>query len=111
MASTADGRLYSAAVTETISTGAPSRTGPGLSVFRATVTGGSTALDTQGTPHMVIVMAPDATSDNIDALVELVSSAGGEAYVTRGVRSEERRVGKGGRGRWRVESDREREKE
>ena len=34
---------------------------------------------------MVIVMAPDATADNIDALVELVTSAGGEAYVTRGV--------------------------
>lgn len=34
---------------------------------------------------MVIVMAPDATPDNIDDLVELVSSVGGEAYVTRGV--------------------------
>ncbi|QUX30790.1 3-deoxy-7-phosphoheptulonate synthase [Nocardiopsis akebiae] len=34
---------------------------------------------------MVIVMAPDATPENIDDLVELVSSAGGEAYVTRGV--------------------------
>ena len=34
---------------------------------------------------MVIVMAPDATTANIDALVELVSSSGGEAYVTRGV--------------------------
>ncbi|MDS1268718.1 3-deoxy-7-phosphoheptulonate synthase [Lipingzhangella sp. LS1_29] len=34
---------------------------------------------------MVIVMAPDATSDNIDSLVTLVSAAGGEAYVTRGV--------------------------
>ncbi|OOC54700.1 MULTISPECIES: 3-deoxy-7-phosphoheptulonate synthase [Nocardiopsis] len=34
---------------------------------------------------MVIVMAPDATSDNIGDLVELVASAGGEAYVTRGV--------------------------
>ena len=34
---------------------------------------------------MVIVMAPGATADNIDALVELVTAAGGEAYVTRGV--------------------------
>jgi len=34
---------------------------------------------------MVIVMAPDATSDNIDSLVDLVATAGGEAYVTRGV--------------------------
>lgn len=34
---------------------------------------------------MVIVMAPDATSDNIDSLVGLVAAAGGEAYVTRGV--------------------------
>ncbi|TQN32008.1 3-deoxy-D-arabinoheptulosonate-7-phosphate synthase [Haloactinospora alba] len=34
---------------------------------------------------MVIVMAPDATPENIDSLVELVASAGGEAYVTRGV--------------------------
>ncbi|MEE2055773.1 3-deoxy-7-phosphoheptulonate synthase, partial [Nocardiopsis umidischolae] len=34
---------------------------------------------------MVIVMAPDATPDNIDSLVELVTSSGGEAYVTRGV--------------------------
>ncbi|WP_017573841.1 3-deoxy-7-phosphoheptulonate synthase [Nocardiopsis halotolerans] len=34
---------------------------------------------------MVIVMAPDATSENIDDLVELIASAGGEAYVTRGV--------------------------
>ncbi|CAL9577199.1 Phospho-2-dehydro-3-deoxyheptonate aldolase [Nocardiopsis dassonvillei] len=34
---------------------------------------------------MVIVMAPDATSDDIDSIVELVASSGGEAYVTRGV--------------------------
>ncbi|WP_067969707.1 3-deoxy-7-phosphoheptulonate synthase [Nocardiopsis trehalosi] len=34
---------------------------------------------------MVIVMAPDATPDNIDGLVDLVTTAGGEAYVTRGV--------------------------
>ncbi|GAB3205625.1 3-deoxy-7-phosphoheptulonate synthase [Marinactinospora thermotolerans] len=34
---------------------------------------------------MVIVMAPEASSDNIDAVVELVAAAGGEAYVTRGV--------------------------
>ncbi|MDA2814491.1 3-deoxy-7-phosphoheptulonate synthase [Nocardiopsis sp. RSe5-2] len=34
---------------------------------------------------MVIVMAPDATSAHIDAVVDLVATAGGEAYVTRGV--------------------------
>ncbi|WP_046471010.1 3-deoxy-7-phosphoheptulonate synthase [Allosalinactinospora lopnorensis] len=34
---------------------------------------------------MVIVMAPDATPDSIDSLVDLVAAAGGEAYVTRGV--------------------------
>ncbi|GLU46062.1 3-deoxy-7-phosphoheptulonate synthase [Nocardiopsis ansamitocini] len=34
---------------------------------------------------MVIVMAPEATSDNIDSIVELVATAGGAAYVTRGV--------------------------
>src|SRR5690606_42083087 len=34
---------------------------------------------------MVIVMAPDASSDNIASIVDLVASAGGEAYVTRGV--------------------------
>ncbi|MEU0493791.1 3-deoxy-7-phosphoheptulonate synthase [Nocardiopsis changdeensis] len=34
---------------------------------------------------MVIVMAPGATSDDIDSIVELVASSGGEAYVTRGV--------------------------
>ncbi|GAA3734337.1 3-deoxy-7-phosphoheptulonate synthase [Spinactinospora alkalitolerans] len=34
---------------------------------------------------MVIVMAPEATSDNIDTIVDLVATAGGEAYVTRGV--------------------------
>ncbi|MDA8368481.1 MAG: 3-deoxy-7-phosphoheptulonate synthase [Nocardiopsaceae bacterium] len=34
---------------------------------------------------MVIVMAPEATPDNIDNLVDLVATAGGEAYVTRGV--------------------------
>lgn len=34
---------------------------------------------------MVIVMGPDSTPENIDNLVELVASAGGEAYVTRGV--------------------------
>src|SRR5690625_2601726 len=44
-----------------------------------------TATQRTGTAHMVIVMAPDATTANIDALVELVSSSGGEAYVTRGV--------------------------
>ncbi|MBB6172529.1 3-deoxy-7-phosphoheptulonate synthase [Nocardiopsis mwathae] len=34
---------------------------------------------------MVIVMAPDATPSHIEHLVDLVDSAGGEAYVTRGV--------------------------
>jgi 3-deoxy-7-phosphoheptulonate synthase len=34
---------------------------------------------------MVIVMAPEATSDNIDSVVELVTTAGGEAFVSRGV--------------------------
>ncbi|MFC3998721.1 3-deoxy-7-phosphoheptulonate synthase [Nocardiopsis sediminis] len=34
---------------------------------------------------MVIVMAPTATPDNIDTIVDLVATAGGEAYVTRGV--------------------------
>ncbi|WP_306367585.1 3-deoxy-7-phosphoheptulonate synthase [Nocardiopsis sp. CC223A] len=34
---------------------------------------------------MVIVMAPGATAGDIDSIVELVASSGGEAYVTRGV--------------------------
>ncbi|GAB3447170.1 3-deoxy-7-phosphoheptulonate synthase [Streptomonospora sediminis] len=34
---------------------------------------------------MVIVMGPGATPEHIDSLVDLVTSAGGEAYVTRGV--------------------------
>ncbi|ASU83351.1 3-deoxy-7-phosphoheptulonate synthase [Nocardiopsis gilva YIM 90087] len=34
---------------------------------------------------MVIVMAPDATPAHIEHLVDLVTAAGGEAYVTRGV--------------------------
>lgn len=34
---------------------------------------------------MVIVMAPEATRGDIDAIVELVRSAGGEAFVSRGV--------------------------
>ena len=34
---------------------------------------------------MVIVMAPEATKEDIDSVVELVRSAGGEAFVSRGV--------------------------
>ena len=34
---------------------------------------------------MVIVMAPEATQDDVDAIVELVGTAGGEAFVSRGV--------------------------
>ncbi|PSK96897.1 3-deoxy-D-arabinoheptulosonate-7-phosphate synthase [Murinocardiopsis flavida] len=34
---------------------------------------------------MVIVLGPEATPDNIVAIVDLVNDAGGEAYVTRGV--------------------------
>ncbi|GAA1985766.1 3-deoxy-7-phosphoheptulonate synthase [Nocardiopsis rhodophaea] len=34
---------------------------------------------------MVIVMAPDATPAHIEHLVDVVTAAGGEAYVTRGV--------------------------
>ncbi len=34
---------------------------------------------------MVIVMGPGATPEDVDNLVELVTSVGGEAYVTRGV--------------------------
>jgi len=34
---------------------------------------------------MVIVMAPEATQDDVDAIVELVGAAGGEAFVSRGV--------------------------
>ncbi len=34
---------------------------------------------------MVVVMAPEATQENIDAIVGLVQSAGGEAFVSRGV--------------------------
>jgi 3-deoxy-7-phosphoheptulonate synthase len=34
---------------------------------------------------MVVVMAPEATQENIDAIVSLVQSAGGEAFVSRGV--------------------------
>ena len=34
---------------------------------------------------MVIVMAPEATQGDIDALVDLVRTAGGEAFVSRGV--------------------------
>ncbi len=34
---------------------------------------------------MVVVMAPEATTQDIDAIVELVQAAGGEAFVSRGV--------------------------
>ena len=34
---------------------------------------------------MVVVMAPEATETDIDAIVELVIAAGGEAFVSRGV--------------------------
>ena len=34
---------------------------------------------------MVIVMAPEATQENIESVVDLVRSAGGEAFVSRGV--------------------------
>jgi len=34
---------------------------------------------------MVIVMAPEARQDDIDAIVDLVRAAGGEAFVSRGV--------------------------
>jgi len=35
--------------------------------------------------RMVVVMAPEATQEDIDAVVELVETAGGEAFVSRGV--------------------------
>ena len=34
---------------------------------------------------MVVVMAPEATEGDIEEIVELVSTAGGEAFVSRGV--------------------------
>jgi phospho-2-dehydro-3-deoxyheptonate aldolase len=34
---------------------------------------------------MVIVMAPEATQEDVDAIIELVGTAGGEAFVSRGV--------------------------
>src|SRR5215467_5254612 len=34
---------------------------------------------------MVVVMAPEATQQDVDAIVELVRAAGGEAFVSRGV--------------------------
>jgi 3-deoxy-7-phosphoheptulonate synthase len=34
---------------------------------------------------MVVVMAPEASQDDIDAIVSLVNAAGGEAFVSRGV--------------------------
>ncbi|MEU4538619.1 3-deoxy-7-phosphoheptulonate synthase [Streptosporangium sp. NPDC023825] len=34
---------------------------------------------------MVIVMGPDATREDVEAIVEIISAAGGEAFVSRGV--------------------------
>ncbi len=34
---------------------------------------------------MVVVMAPEATQEDVDAVVALVRTAGGEAFVSRGV--------------------------
>ncbi len=34
---------------------------------------------------MVVVMAPEATETDVDAIIELVTAAGGEAFVSRGV--------------------------
>jgi 3-deoxy-7-phosphoheptulonate synthase len=34
---------------------------------------------------MVIVMAPEATQDDVEAIVEVIAAAGGEAFVSRGV--------------------------
>lgn len=34
---------------------------------------------------MVVVMAPDATEAQIDAVISLVRHAGGEAFVSRGL--------------------------
>src|SRR5262245_42347545 len=34
---------------------------------------------------MVVVMAPEATASDINAVVELVETAGGEAFISRGV--------------------------
>ena len=34
---------------------------------------------------MVVVMAPDATQQDMDGIVELVRGAGGDAFITRGV--------------------------
>ena len=34
---------------------------------------------------MVVVMAPDATAEDIDDVVTRVSDAGGEAFVSRGI--------------------------
>ena len=34
---------------------------------------------------MVVVMAPEATDEDVDAIVDLVRTAGGDAFVSRGV--------------------------
>src|SRR5690606_13590052 len=81
-----DGRPPSAALDGRTSK-SPGPAGPGL--FRGPgptpPPPGSTLRSPKEPAFMVIVMAPDATSDNIDSLVDLVATAGGEAYVTRGV--------------------------
>jgi len=41
-------------------------------------------VDERGTV-MVVVMAPEATPADVEAIVGLVRSAGGEAFVSRGV--------------------------
>ncbi|MGN6176932.1 MAG: 3-deoxy-7-phosphoheptulonate synthase, partial [Streptosporangiaceae bacterium] len=34
---------------------------------------------------MVVVMAPEATQEDVSAVVDLVRAAGGDAFVSRGV--------------------------
>src|SRR5215831_13308202 len=56
----------------------PGPEGPGL--VRCDRPAGATGGD-----PMVVVMAPEATQEDVDAIVELVRAAGGEAFVSRGV--------------------------